>query len=108
MHPWFQTLDWNLLEAKKLTPTFVPDVRGFPTDRWYIIDYSDCAAKEGQLRCVSRAGGVALGRQPTQGQNTESQPKQLEPRDEANGRAVRINPFPLCPSPIIAHYNPLY
>lgn len=25
-HPWFKTIDWDLLEAKQITPPFVPDV----------------------------------------------------------------------------------
>lgn len=29
-HPWFDSMEWELLDTKEIVPAFIPDVSGFP------------------------------------------------------------------------------
>ena len=89
-HPWMSTIDWATLESKEQISPFIPDVR--INERGPCIYAHDLRTlvEEGELRCIPRIGGAAIGGQPSAGEATEGAGyRQFERRDETNGRTVR-------------------
>lgn len=49
-HPWFDSIEWEMLETKEIVPAFIPDVRICFFLMVGIFNLWMILAKEGQLR----------------------------------------------------------